>query len=154
MNQSVQPIEGITPEALWNFVLVALALCAVIVLVYKVVEIFRKEQERKKRQNDLQGNDLTDVIAEKVMEKLTPKLEKIEGKLNTDKERLDSHELRLNEQERTYQRVAKDTEQIMDVLDGMLMHFISGNDKEKLKEVKTNLDHYKNGRWKNERAEG
>ena len=154
MNQTVQPIEGITPEALWNFILVALALCAVIVLVYKVVEIFRKEQERKKRQNDLQGNDLTDVIAEKVMEKLTPKLEKIEGKLNADKERLDSHELRLNEQERTYQRVAKDTEQIMDVLDGMLMHFISGNDKEKLKEVKTNLDHYKNGRWKNERAEG
>jgi len=32
------------------------------------------------------------------------------------------------------------------VLDAMLMHFISGNDTEKLRAVKQELDHYKNMR--------
>ena len=41
MNQ-VTPIEGITPTSLWNAVVVLLGLCAVVVLVYKVIEIARK----------------------------------------------------------------------------------------------------------------
>ena len=88
----VQPIEGITPEMLWNFVLVLLGLCAVVVLVYKVIEIVRKERERKEKKNKLADKDLTDEIAEKVLEKLEPRFKDIETKLTTDKSRLDNHE--------------------------------------------------------------
>ena len=55
-------------------------------------------------------------------------------------------ERRLTEGEETFARITRDTEQIMNVLDGMLLHFISGNDIQKLKAVKEELDHYKNGR--------
>lgn len=53
---------------------------------------------------------------------------------------------RLNEGEGNFKAVRKDLAQVMDVLDGLLLHFISGNDKEKLREVKVNLDHYKSRR--------
>lgn len=55
-------------------------------------------------------------------------------------------ETRLAAGEDSFKKIRKDTGQIMDVLDGLLLHFISGNDKEKLKSVKTDLDHYKNTR--------
>lgn len=142
----VQPIEGITPTMLWNFVLVLLGLCAVVVLVYKVIEIARKEHERKVRKEQLTGKDLTDEIADKVMEKLNPKLDKIEEKLSADKERLDSHERRLNANDSELSQIGENTEKMLDVMDGLLMHFISGNDIDKLKAVKKDLDHYKNSK--------
>lgn len=55
-------------------------------------------------------------------------------------------EQRLTEGENNFEKIRKDTGQIMDVLDGLLLHFISGNDREKLRSVKQNLDHYKNTR--------
>ena len=55
-------------------------------------------------------------------------------------------EVRLDKGDANFDKVSNDTEQIMNVLDGLLMHFISGNDKEKLRSVKDELDHYKNGR--------
>ena len=142
----VEAIEGITPAGLWNAVIVLLGLCAVTVLVYKVIEIARKEHERKEKKAKLNGKDLTDEIADKVMDKLTPKLEKIEGKLASDKERLDSHERRLNKNEADLDRIGENTEKILDAMDGLLMHFISGNDTENLRNVKQDLDHYKNSK--------
>ena len=146
MTDSVQPIEGITPTMLWNFVLVALGLCAVVILIYKVIEIARKEHERKKQQRQLDGRDLTDEIADKVTERMAPQLKKIEDKLASDKERLDSHERRLNKDEADLDRIEENTEKLLDAMDGLLMHFITGNDVENLKRVKQELDHYKNSK--------
>lgn len=140
----VRPIEGITPEMLWNFVLVLLGICAIVVLIYKVVEIARKEHERKVKQQQMQGRDLTDDIADKVIAKLEPKFKEIEEKLASDKERLDSHERRLNACDSELERIGQNTEKMLDVMDGLLMHFISGNDVDKLRQVKADLDHYKN----------
>ena len=146
MTESVQPIEGITPAMLWNFVLVLLGLCAVVILVYKVIEIARKEHERKKQQQQLNGRDLTDQIADKVMSKLSPQLKKIDEKLASDKSRLDSHERRLNKNEADLDRIEENTEKLLDAMDGLLMHFITGNSMDSLKKVKSELDHYKNSK--------
>ena len=146
MTASVQPIEGITPAMLWNFVLVLLGLCAIVVLVYKVIEIMRKEHERKVKKQQLDGRDLTDEIADKVMEKMKPQFDRIDEKLASDKERLDSHERRLNQNDADLERIGENTEMILDAMDGLLMHFISGNDVEKLMEVKKDLDHHKNSK--------
>lgn len=60
---------------------------------------------------------------------------------------------RLGESDKNFKGVRKDLSQVMDVLDGMLLHFISGNDKEKLKAVKQDLDHYKSRRGNEEEAD-
>ena len=93
-------IEGISPEMLWNFVVVLVGLAALIVLIYKVVEIFRKEHERRMQRQQLNGQDITDRIADKVIEKLNPELDKkfaeIDKRLKNDKENIDSHTRQLN----------------------------------------------------------
>lgn len=151
MEQATKPIEGITPDMIWNALIVLITIGTLYVLYGKVRDTYWSGKKKKQDERKLAGKDLTDEIADKVLEKLNPRLDKIEGKLTADKERLDGHEARLNEQERVYFRAAKDMEQVMDVLDGLLMHFISGNDTERLREVKSNLDRYKNGRWKADR---
>ena len=51
---------------------------------------------------------------------------------------------RLESGQSTFDKLSADTGKVLDVLDAMLMHFISGNDTEKLRAVKQDLDHYKN----------
>ena len=110
----VQKIEGISPEMLWTFVIVLVGLAALFVLGHKVVEILRKEHERKVEKQQLNGQDITERIANKVMEKLTPqmdekfdnfeksfdkKFEEIDKKLANDKANIESHTNQLNDHE-------------------------------------------------------
>lgn len=139
-------VEGIVPSYLWIFVCVCVGLLTISLMIFKVIEFAQGQKDRKQRQQTNGDAGLADDVTAKVCERLEPKFEKINEKLAADKERLDSHEKRLNEQEQSLRKISKDTEQIMNVLDGLLMHFISGNDTEKLKAVKTELDRYKNSR--------
>ena len=146
MNEKLPDIAGVTPSYFWIFICVCVGLLTVALMVFKAIEFFQGQKDRKQKNQSTGDAGLTEEVASKVCAKLEPKFEKINEKLAADKERLDSHEKRLNEQEQSLQRIGKDLEQVMNVLDGMLMHFISGNDKDKLKAVKTELDHYKNSR--------
>lgn len=85
--ETIQPIEGITPGALWTTLYVLLALCLIVITVYKVVEIIRKERERKQARRP----ELADEISGKVLEKLEPRLAEIDRKLANDKALIDNH---------------------------------------------------------------
>lgn len=147
MNEQVLPaVEGITPSYFWIFICVCIGLLTIALMIFKAIEFAQGQKDRKQRQQVNGNTGLTDSIATEVWAKMEPKLERINEKLAADKERLDSHERRLNDQEKNLAKISRDTEQIMNVLDGMLMHFISGNDQERLKTVKSELDHYKNSR--------
>ena len=114
VQRQVEKIEGISPEMLWTFVIVLVGLATLFLLGHKVVEVLRKEHERKVQRQQLDGQDITDQIANKVMEKLTTqidekfdsfetkfneKFEDIDRKLSADKETLTSHTTQLNEHE-------------------------------------------------------
>lgn len=100
MEKELPKIEGISPEMLWNFMVVLVGLAALVVLIYKVVEIFRKEHDRRTQRQQLNGQDITDRIANKVMEKLQPELDKkfaeIDRRFAADKENIDLHTRQLN----------------------------------------------------------
>lgn len=100
MENELPKIEGISPSMLWNFMVVLVGLAALVVLGYKVVEIFRKEHERRMQRQQLNGQDITDRIADKVMEKLQPELDKkfaeIDKRFAADKENIDLHTRQLN----------------------------------------------------------
>lgn len=104
MEENLPKIEGISPSMLWNFMVVLVGLAALLVLAYKVIEIVRKEIERKEKRRQLNGQDITDQIANKVMEKLQPELDKkfdeIDKKLASDKDTLVLHTSQLNDHER------------------------------------------------------
>ena len=141
----VQPIEGITPAMLWNTVLVLLGVCAIVVLVYKVIEIARKEHERKARRNQLNGKDLTDEIADKVLEKLEPRFRDIETKLNADKNRLDNHEETIKSI-RSSQKVITDGMTVTcDALTAILDHELHNGNSDQMQKARDDLQKYTNG---------
>lgn len=93
---NVQPIEGITPSALWTTASVLLGLAGIAIIIFKIVEFYWKAKDRKATTKQLEGKDLTDVIADKVLEKLEPRFREIDKKLDKDKERLEVHESSIN----------------------------------------------------------
>ena len=88
----MQPIEGITPQALWTFLVVAVGLCALVVLGDKVADVFRRGRERKQAQRP----ELADEISAKVIQKLKPQFEEIDRKLANDNTRLDLHDRQIS----------------------------------------------------------
>lgn len=141
----VQPIEGITPESLWNTVLVLLGLCAIVVLVYKVIEIMRKEHERKEKKNRLADKDLTDEIAEKVLEKLEPRFKDIETKLDTDKSRLDNHETSIKNLNSSIDTIKDGMQVTADALTAILDHELHNGNADQMQKARDDLQKYTNG---------
>lgn len=90
-------IEGLTPSILWITLAGIVGILGVALIIFKVIEFMWKVKERKERQTKVNDTDLTEEIAEKVMEKMEPKFEEINKKLRADKDRLDNHEASLRE---------------------------------------------------------
>ena len=109
MEDKLPKIEGISPDMLWTFMVVLVGIATLVVLGDKVVDIFRKAHERKEQKRKLNGQDITDQIASKVMEKLQPELDKrfdeIDRKLASDKDLLASHTHQLNDHETRVSRL-------------------------------------------------
>lgn len=112
----VPKIEGISPDMLWIALVVIIGLGTLYVLYGKVRDTYRNEKKKKREDQELNRTDITDQIAEKVLEKLTPqidekfarfdkKFEEIDKKLASDKETIEMHTRQLNEQESRVSRL-------------------------------------------------
>jgi len=151
--QQVPKIEGISPDMLWTFVVVLVGLMALIVLGDKVMDVFRNFKKRKKEQNELEGQDITDRIADKVIEKLTPTLdekfdeisknfEDIDKKLAADKETITMHTSQLNAQESRVDRLDDDTRALLHGVSALLGHEIDGNSVDKVRRTNDAMKNY------------
>ncbi len=141
----VQPIEGITPVGLWNTAIVLLGLCAVVILVYKVIEIARKEHERKLLKTKDGTKDLTDVIADKVLAKLEPRFKDIEQKLNADKNRLDNHETAIKNINGSIETIKEGMQVTADALTAILDHELHNGNEGQMQKARDDLQSYTNG---------
>ena len=132
-----QAIEGITPSMLWTFCVVLVGLLALVVLVYKVIEIMRKEHERKVNREQLVGQGIEERIANAVMLKLKPELDKkfadIEQKLSNDKETIDMHTRQLNAYEDRVDQLENGNKALCHGVFALLSHEVNGNSIDKLK---------------------
>lgn len=148
--QQMPKIEGITPEMLWIFFVVLVGIMALVVLGDKVLDVFRNAKKRRKERNELEGQDITDRIADKVLEKLTPTLdakfdeiaknfEDVDRKLAADKEIIEIHTSQLNAQKDRVDRLDDDTKALLHGMSALLSFDITarnGDGDSKL--VKTN----------------
>ena len=81
---------------LWIFLIVLIGLAALFVLAYKVVDIIRKEVERKKERKQAEKPELADEISSKVIQLLEPRMSEIDRKLENDRSMLDMHTRQIN----------------------------------------------------------
>ena len=125
-SQQAQAIEGITPAMLWTFIVVLVGLMALIVLGDKVMDVFRNAKKRRQEQSDLNSQDITVRIADKVIEKLTPtldeKFDEINKKLAADKETIELHTRQLNAQNERVDRLDNDTRALLHGVSALLGH--------------------------------
>lgn len=92
----MQPIEGITPDTLWIFLVVLVGLCGLFVLYDKVGQAVENVKKRKHKPAEAQTSRMAEEISQKVTETISGQLDDIREKLATDKQRLDAQERRLN----------------------------------------------------------
>lgn len=107
-------LEGLLPVDVWNFLVVALILFGVGIAVFKGIVMIKDETRKSKERKQVNKVDFTETIADKVMEKLTPKIdekfdefskgvdkkfEDIDNKLKSDKDTLTLHTTQLNDHE-------------------------------------------------------
>lgn len=89
----MKPLEGFTPDMIWTFLLVAVGLCALIITGDKVIDVFRRQHERKKmRQN---SPEIADEISQKVLEKMGGWKSEVDRKLANDKAVIEDHTQKL-----------------------------------------------------------
>lgn len=133
----MQPIEGITLEALWTFFGVLVAIAGLYVLYGKVRETYVRNKKMKDPENRL-----ADDISVKIMVKLEPKFAEIDRKLANDKTMIDDHTQKLasiakrNDSQETGQKAL-----CRGVL-ALLSHEINGNSTDKLKSAQENINDY------------
>ena len=146
MEGQAQAIEGITPAMLWTFLVVLVGLMALVVLGDKVADVFRKAKKRKKEETELTETDITERIADKVMEQLTPKLDEkfaeIDRKLANDRNDLVMHTNQLNATTARVDRLDNDSKALLHGMSALLSHSINGNSTDRLKRTQTAMNNY------------
>lgn len=89
-------VEKFTPDMLWTTIYGLLALCLLFMIVYKVYDAIRTIIMRHKEKRESEKPDFAEMVSRKVIEKLEPRFEEIEGNLVKDKARLETHEALIN----------------------------------------------------------
>ena len=114
-------MEQISGRQLMEALLVITGVCGVLATIWKGLEAFRQLTGAEKKEN-----------ARRTLDALSGRLTACEERLERGDRRCESNR--------------DDMTQMLTVLNAMLMHFISGNDHEKLRGVKEGLDRYLAGR--------
>ena len=109
-----------------------LLVIAAIVVVAEVVSAIAKG---KKSFGELSGRDQRQAEMAAVKEEI-----------RDIKSRVSECESRLEQGDQKFDETREDLKHVLDTLNALLLHFISGNDKENLKKVKEQMDSYLSGR--------
>lgn len=131
----MQPIEGITPEAIWTFLGVLVGLAALYVLYGKVRETYAKNKQMK-------DPGLADEISKKVMEKLEPRFQEINRKLSNDKALIEDHTQKLSAIGLRNDTMEAGQRALCRGVLALLSHEINGNSDDKLREAWTGINNY------------
>lgn len=137
----MQPIEGLTPEVIWYTLIGLVGIGTLIVLADKVMDVFRKKQERDKLKGQ-PGERLAENISEKVLKKLEPRFNEIDRKLANDKTLIDSHTLAISEHRENIKAIETGNRVLCRGILALLSHEINGNSTDKLRDSQKEITDY------------
>lgn len=139
--QTLPSVEGITPDILWYTIIGLVGIGALIVLVDKVAEVFRKRKQRRELETQ-PSEELADKVAQTVIERLEPRFADIERKLASDKEQLDSHTLALSNHQEQIDAISDGHRVLCRGILALLSHEINGNSDDKLRASQQEITNY------------
>lgn len=107
----------------------------VIATIVVIAEVISALAKGKKSLGELSGKDQRQAEMAAVKEEVRDL-----------KTRVSECENRLEQGDKKFDNTREDLKHVLDTLNALLLHFISGNDKENLKKVKESMDSYLSGR--------
>lgn len=141
MQTQLPAVEGITPDILWYTIVGLVGIGALIILVDKVADVWRKHQARKAVQQTPSA-ELADTIAKKVLNDLEPRFEAIDTKLANDKTRLDAHERALSHISETEASNREGFAALCGAMIAVLDHELHNGNAEQMEKARDELNHY------------
>ena len=132
MQQAPSALQGVTLTNLQATIVFVVGFLVLAAVVWKGVEALVNlfgVNKRKAKEKAIEDRFIA------IQNMVTEQFDALEKRL-TDAEN------RLDKGDQKFKAIREDSEQTLNVLNAMLMHFISGNDHEKLKETKSGLDSY------------
>lgn len=141
VSAEVPTIEGIAPADAWGALKVFLALCVVVVVIDKALDVWRKYKARKAINAGPEGK-LAENISKRIIAELEPRFQSIESKLSNDNRRIDAHSQQLETMEANYADSAEARKIILAGVKAILSHEINGNSTDKLKSALAEIDDY------------
>lgn len=137
----MQNVEGITPEILWYTLIGVVGIGSLIVLIDKVIDVFRKQRERK-RQAQQPEDALAENISKKVLEKLEPRFKEIDRKLAADKSRIDEYGIAIGKHRDQLSEIEEGNKVLCRGILALLSHEINGNSDDKLRASQVEITNY------------
>lgn len=137
----MQPIEGVTLEALWTTLGTLVGIGGIIILWDKVKDVFRKRKKEKAEEaaaNDVTLNDRLD--------KISSKLDSLDEFVRETNERFDRDNRRLNALEKQTEDTHKGIGALCRSSLAHLNHDLTGNGVETLKKAQEEINEYLTGR--------
>ena len=139
--QTLPAVEGLTPDILWYTVIGLVGIGALILLVDKVAEVFRKRKERQAVAST-PSEELAEDISNKVMDSLKPRFEDIDRKLANDKLLIEDHTRKLAGHGAQIEAIDKGNKVLCRGILALLSHEINGNSSDKLKASQAEITNY------------
>lgn len=134
----MQAVEGLTPEILWFTLIGLVGIGTLIVLIDKVMDVFRKKHERDQKPQE----DFAEVISKMVLKKLEPRLQAIDEKLANDNALLKAHTRTLEDHQEQIKAIESGNKVLCRGILALLSHEINGNSSDKLKESQQEITNY------------
>ena len=151
--QTMPAVEGLTPTTLWYTLIGIVGLASLFLLYDKVRTAVRNRQKERENERAISGRDVTDQIAEKVMEKLTPQIDErfdeinekfadIDRKLSRDREDIARHTRQLDANENRVKKLEDGNHALCHGIFALLSHEVNGNSIDKLKRTQDAMKNY------------
>ena len=137
----MQPIEGITLEALWTTLATLVAMGGIIVLWDKVKDVFRKRKKEKAEEAAA-----SDVTLNDRLDKISVTLDNLDEFVRETNERFDRDNRRLNALEKQAEDTHKGIGALCRSSLAHINHDLTGNGVETLKKAQEEINEYLTGR--------
>ena len=134
-------VEGLTPSILWYTIVGLVGIGALIILVDKVADVFRKRKARQALATT-PSEEFAETVSEKVKESLEPRFQDIDRKLANDKLLIEDHTRKLAGQADQIGAIEKGNKVLCRGILALLSHEINGNSTDKLAASRDEITNY------------
>jgi hypothetical protein len=139
--EQLPAVEGLTPSILWYTIVGLVGIGALIVLVDKVADVFRKRKARQALATT-PSEAFAETVSEKVKESLEPRFQDIDRKLANDKLLIEDHTRKLAGQADQIDAIEKGNKVLCRGILALLSHEINGNSSDKLAASRDEITNY------------